>query len=98
LISTHETQVAYLVAFITLFLILRERRRRALLARARTFILKNQIKMLSTSFNRNVKKNVRKVKPDLIVYNAGTDILEGDPLGILAITPMVKRLLHDKIK
>lgn len=25
--------------------------------------------------------------PDLVVYNAGTDILEGDPLGLLAVTP-----------
>jgi acetoin utilization deacetylase AcuC-like enzyme len=28
-----------------------------------------------------------KVKPDFIVYNAGTDILKGDPLGLLSITP-----------
>ncbi|XP_076330785.1 histone deacetylase 11 isoform X3 [Tachypleus tridentatus] len=26
-------------------------------------------------------------QPDIIVYNAGTDILEGDPLGCLSITP-----------
>ena len=28
-------------------------------------------------------------KPDMVVYNAGTDVLEGDPLGILDITPKV---------
>jgi len=28
-----------------------------------------------------------KVKPDFIVYNAGTDILKGDQLGLLSITP-----------
>lgn len=28
-----------------------------------------------------------KVKPDFIVYNAGTDILKGDRLGLLSITP-----------
>ncbi|CAG2122771.1 unnamed protein product, partial [Medioppia subpectinata] len=26
-------------------------------------------------------------KPDLIIYNAGTDILNGDPLGRLRISP-----------
>ncbi|VFQ97721.1 unnamed protein product [Cuscuta campestris] len=29
----------------------------------------------------------RETNPDLIVYNAGTDILEGDPLGFLKVTP-----------
>uniref|UniRef100_A0A2S2N961 Histone deacetylase 2 n=1 Tax=Schizaphis graminum TaxID=13262 RepID=A0A2S2N961_SCHGA len=28
-----------------------------------------------------------KVKPDFIIYNAGTDILKGDKLGLLSITP-----------
>lgn len=30
-----------------------------------------------------------KVKPDFIIYNAGTDILKGDRLGLLSITPQV---------
>ncbi|CAN9512182.1 unnamed protein product [Ophioblennius macclurei] len=36
---------------------------------------------------------LNEVRPDIIVYNAGTDILEGDPLGGLSITPqgIVKR-------
>ena len=29
--------------------------------------------------------------PDIVVYNAGTDVLEGDPLGNMDITPEVKR-------
>jgi histone deacetylase 11 len=45
--------------------------------------------MTGAFYFRNVKKTVRQVKPDLLVYNAGTDILEGDPLGILAISPYV---------
>ncbi|KAM9443922.1 histone deacetylase 11 isoform 2-T2 [Clarias gariepinus] len=36
---------------------------------------------------------LNEVRPDIIVYNAGTDILDGDPLGGLAISPqgIVKR-------
>ncbi|KAG1674104.1 Histone deacetylase 11 [Nymphon striatum] len=30
---------------------------------------------------------LKEFTPDIIVYNAGTDILEGDPLGLLAISP-----------
>lgn len=29
-------------------------------------------------------------KPDILAYNAGTDILEDDPLGHLSITPQVR--------
>jgi len=32
-------------------------------------------------------ESLLKVKPDLIIYNAGTDILKGDKLGLLSITP-----------
>lgn len=32
---------------------------------------------------------LNEVKPDIIVYNAGTDILDGDPLGGLSISPQV---------
>ncbi|KAK3536647.1 hypothetical protein QTP86_015447 [Hemibagrus guttatus] len=36
---------------------------------------------------------LNEIRPDIIVYNAGTDILDGDPLGGLAISPqgIVKR-------
>ncbi|CAL9703799.1 unnamed protein product [Knipowitschia caucasica] len=36
---------------------------------------------------------LNEVRPDVIVYNAGTDVLDGDPLGGLAISPhgIVKR-------
>jgi len=32
-------------------------------------------------------ESLLKVKPDFIVYNAGTDILKGDQLGLLSVTP-----------
>ncbi|KAM6256484.1 histone deacetylase 11 isoform 3-T3 [Porphyrio hochstetteri] len=40
-----------------------------------------------------VEGALNELKPDIIVYNAGTDILDGDPLGGLAISPqgIVKR-------
>jgi acetoin utilization deacetylase AcuC-like enzyme len=41
----------------------------------------------------NVKKALREFKPSVLVYNAGTDILEGDPLGLLSISPYVSYLL-----
>lgn len=34
---------------------------------------------------------LNEVRPDIIVYNAGTDILDGDPLGGLSISPQVRR-------
>lgn len=36
---------------------------------------------------------LNEVRPDIIVYNAGTDILDGDPLGGLSISPQVLYLL-----
>ncbi|XP_071810097.1 histone deacetylase 11-like isoform X1 [Asterias amurensis] len=36
---------------------------------------------------KHLKQALEEFLPDLIVYNAGTDILEGDPLGALSITP-----------
>ncbi|KAM8799586.1 histone deacetylase 11 isoform 2-T2 [Eudromia elegans] len=41
----------------------------------------------------HVEGTLNELKPDIIVYNAGTDILDGDPLGGLAISPqgIVKR-------
>lgn len=37
--------------------------------------------------------SLNEVRPDIIVYNAGTDVLDGDPLGGLSISPqgIVKR-------
>lgn len=41
----------------------------------------------------HVKGALNEVTPDVIVYNAGTDILDGDPLGGLSISPqgIIKR-------
>ncbi|XP_062400419.1 histone deacetylase 11 isoform X1 [Sardina pilchardus] len=41
----------------------------------------------------HVEGALNEVRPDIIIYNAGTDILDGDPLGGLAISPqgIVKR-------
>ena len=40
-------------------------------------------------FFRNVEGALNEFTPDIIVYNAGTDILDGDPLGTLSISPQV---------
>lgn len=42
---------------------------------------------------RNVRRSLQEHLPDVVVYNAGTDILEGDRLGGLSISPagIVKR-------
>ena len=37
----------------------------------------------------NVEGALNEFTPDLVVYNAGTDILDGDPLGCLSITAEV---------
>ena len=39
---------------------------------------------------KHVKEALEEFSPQLIVYNAGTDVLEGDPLGALSISPQVK--------
>lgn len=36
---------------------------------------------------------LNEIRPDIIIYNAGTDILDGDPLGGLAISPQVQKQL-----
>ena len=46
----------------------------------------------STNY-RELPRALDEFKPDMVVYNAGTDILKGDPLGVLDITPEVKRSL-----
>lgn len=38
---------------------------------------------------RNLKKALQEHPPDVVVYNAGTDVLEGDRLGGLSISPQV---------
>lgn len=38
----------------------------------------------------NLERSLDEFRPDLVVYNAGTDILQGDPLGNLDITPEVQ--------
>ena len=39
---------------------------------------------------RELPRALDEFKPDMVVYNAGTDILKGDPLGVLDITPEVR--------
>lgn len=39
---------------------------------------------------RNLQKALQEHPPDVVVYNAGTDILEGDRLGGLSISPQVR--------
>jgi len=41
----------------------------------------------------NLEKCLNEFQPDFVVYNAGTDILQGDSLGNLDITPEVYRYL-----
>lgn len=37
----------------------------------------------------HLEKSLNEFQPNFVVYNAGTDILQGDPLGRLDITPQV---------
>lgn len=43
--------------------------------------------------NSNLTSSLEEFHPDYIVYNAGSDILAGDPLGLLSISPdgVIKR-------
>lgn len=34
-----------------------------------------------------LEKDLDSFQPEFVIYNAGTDILQGDPLGNLSITP-----------
>ena len=38
-------------------------------------------------FYRYLERSFNAFSPDILIYNAGTDILDGDPLGCLSITP-----------
>ena len=42
--------------------------------------------------NRNLEEALREFHPDILVYNAGTDVLDGDRLGLLAISAQVSNL------
>lgn len=46
--------------------------------------------MYMSELHTNLKTAFDEFKPDLIVYNAGTDTLEGDPLGCLSLTSAVR--------
>ena len=35
-----------------------------------------------------MRKALEEFTPNLIIYNAGTDVLKGDPLGMLSISPV----------
>ena len=52
---------------------------------------------LSLNIHRHLPAVLDEFDPDIVVYNAGTDILEGDPLGNLDITPEVCIDLHKSI-
>lgn len=41
---------------------------------------------------RNLDQALTEFPPDFVVYNAGTDILEGDSLGLLSISEQVTSL------
>ena len=41
---------------------------------------------------RNLEEALQEFHPDILVYNAGTDVLDGDRLGLLAISAQVSKL------
>ncbi|NWI61101.1 HDA11 deacetylase, partial [Calyptomena viridis] len=45
----------------------------------------------------HVEGALNEFKPDIIVYNAGTDILDGDPLGGLAVSPQQGIVKRDEV-
>ena len=47
---------------------------------------------------RNVKRSLQEHLPDVVVYNAGTDVLEGDRLGGLSISPAVRPDVGDHLE
>ena len=60
---------------------------------------KSHINFVAISFSfiamhahRNLPAVLDEFDPDVVVYNAGTDILKGDQLGNLDITPQVAKL------
>lgn len=47
---------------------------------------------------RNVRRSLQEHLPDVVVYNAGTDVLEGDRLGGLSISPVVRPDIGDHLE
>ena len=46
--------------------------------------------LIAMCFFSHVEGALNEFTPDVVVYNAGTDVLSGDPLGLLSITPQVQ--------
>ena len=46
-------------------------------------------------YNMSHVRALEEFELDMVVYNAGTDVLKGDPLGVLDITPDVREDLFD---
>lgn len=61
-----------------------------ILLKEKLCIKKNELNFL---FCRHTKEALEEFQPDAVVYNAGTDILEGDPLGNLSISAQVRKPL-----
>jgi acetoin utilization deacetylase AcuC-like enzyme len=40
---------------------------------------------------RNLEEALQEFHPDILVYNAGTDVLDGDSLGLLAVSARVRK-------
>lgn len=55
------------------------------------YIISIDFTLIRFIVSRNFEKSLSLFYPDIIVYNAGTDILEGDPLGRLSISAEVKK-------
>lgn len=41
---------------------------------------------------RNLKAALNEFRPDILVYNAGTDVLDSDPLGRMRISEIVRSI------
>ena len=44
---------------------------------------------------KELPRALEEFEPDMVIYNAGTDVLKGDPLGVSDITPDVREDLFD---
>ena len=55
----------------------------------RYIICSNSIANYSTNY-RELPRALDEFKPDMVVYNAGTDTVKGDPLGVLDITSEIR--------
>ena len=61
------------------------------------FMRERESLSLSPSLPRHLPAALDEFDPDVVVYNAGTDILIGDPLGNLDITPEVYLIKADSM-